>query len=76
MSKIGLDGIPDHPNAVENCPICRGGGLLDDGNQYGCILVPCICTGEAYEETKRNIFRSHGKEIIELLAKLVREKSK
>jgi hypothetical protein len=55
--KIGIDGFPDHPKADPNCRICGGGGLLDDGNNYGCILVSCLCTGEATKETKEMVSR-------------------
>lgn len=55
---MGIDGIQDHPDAKANCSLCRGGGLLDTGESYGCILTPCICTGQADQLTWDNI-RKH-----------------
>jgi hypothetical protein len=48
------DGVIDHPNADPACPVCRGGGWLDDGH-YAMALVPCVCTGLASEDTKDKV---------------------
>ncbi len=44
VRRVGADGAADHPDAIPGCPVCQGGGLLDDG-EYAAALVPCLCTG-------------------------------
>lgn len=48
------DGMPNHPKAKKNCQYCGGHGLLDDGD-FACILVPCVCTGEASDDVKAKL---------------------
>ncbi len=56
---VGLDGIINHKDAKLDCPVCDGGGLLDDGDNYGCILVPCPCTGQASEDVVLKVCSSY-----------------
>lgn len=51
----GADGYPEHPDADPGCPVCKGHGILDDGNDYGAIFVPCVCTGEADTRTVQRV---------------------
>jgi hypothetical protein len=44
------DGYKEPPDAKLMCPICGGGGLLDDGDNFGAVMVPCLCTGRASPE--------------------------
>ncbi len=36
-----IDGLPYNPKANKNCPVCKGHGVVDDGSNYGCILIDC-----------------------------------
>lgn len=48
------DGISNNPNANPNCPVCKGGGILDDGDMI-CALVNCPCTGQASKEIVQKV---------------------
>lgn len=38
---IARDGYPANPRAQPDCPTCMGLGVVDTGEQYGCILALC-----------------------------------
>ncbi len=52
---FGTDGIENHAKARPDCIVCRGGGILDDGDNYGACFVPCPCTGESYPDVVRKV---------------------
>ena len=48
MADLGIylanDGLPASSLANPQCGTCRGMGVVDTGENYGCILVPCeVC---------------------------------
>ena len=63
VAGIGVDGIENHPNADPGCPICDGGGLLDDGNNFASWLVPCICTGRCPIDVVAKLEENRPKEV-------------
>ncbi len=38
---LGADGLYVNPKADPNCTTCRGHGVVDSGNDYGCFLINC-----------------------------------
>ena len=41
------DGLWRDPDADSDCKTCNGTGVVDDGSDYGCILIPCPdCCGD------------------------------
>ncbi len=56
---MSLDGYKDHPDANPECIVCKGGGLLDDGDNFGAMMVPCPCTGCATQDVVQKVRKGH-----------------
>ena len=45
MANLGIylapDGLPASSLANPGCTLCRGYGVVDTGENYGCILIAC-----------------------------------
>lgn len=55
------DGYQEPTDARADCPICSGGGLLDDGDNYGACMVPCLCTGRASKDVVWKVWKHYPK---------------
>jgi hypothetical protein len=53
------DGYSNHPGAKSDCPLCNGGGLLDDGDNYGAVMVPCPCTGQCPKDVEKKVLNNY-----------------
>lgn len=48
---MASDGMPENKDADPNCKVCKGHGVVDTGEWFGCILDNCP---ECLDENGRN----------------------